>query len=341
MEGSRGEAAQASDTQPQASPSISPFKSHQARNPAPIEAAKPAVSIPAATKALAQHRPKPTKPGTQSHSQSAVNHLQHIMQGTRSITADATTDSVLLDTLKGVPDDMPMPFSVEDRGMGVTEDAVPSHATCNGLNSNAGLQRHAEQAAPGSVAQFTADLPPAEAEEARPGAQAGASAHAKESGNDKALDLAAAAQGGAEQQQQGQQQQSQQQQGQLMGDSALSNRDTLHEEAGAPGMYRSTGLPDYSSGALDTEPIGSASGALPSFDLDAEMDQLEKQGKVSRCLFCLQRRKHENYVPLCEETHLPDQTSRVCRQGSMPGAVVLCLYLTCKLKWTSWRGRAR
>lgn len=289
---SQAEARHAFDAQPQASPSSSPFKSPQAQKQAPIEAAKPALSIPAATKALAQHRPKPSKPGEQSDSQSAVNHLQHIMQETKSVRADATTDSLLLDTLKEVPDDMPMPFSIEDRSLGGTEGAVPGHATGSGLNSNAGLKRHAEQAAPDSVAQFTADLSGAEVEEPQPGARAGP-------GQDIGLDLATAAHGDTEQQQrqgqhrQGQHPQHQQQQGQqqhveVRGNSAVSNRDTLQEEAGPSGMYRSTGLPDYASGALDSKLTGGASSALPSFDLDAEMDQLEKQGKVCTPHLCLQ-----------------------------------------------------
>ena len=56
-------------------------------------------------------------------SEPAIDHLQRIIARTDDAASDQQRDSVLLDTLQHVPDDMAMPFSVEDRGIGLSNTA--------------------------------------------------------------------------------------------------------------------------------------------------------------------------------------------------------------------------
>lgn len=58
------------------------------------------------------------------HQQGAVKQLQHIIARADDIAQDQTRDSVLLETLAGVPDDQAMPVSIEDRGAGMGDTAA-------------------------------------------------------------------------------------------------------------------------------------------------------------------------------------------------------------------------
>lgn len=57
-----------------------------------------------------------------------------------------------------------------------------------------------------------------------------------------------------------------------------------HQTRPGEGASRSMGLPDYGSGGLAPGASIGGSSSLPSFDLDAEMNQLEQQGKVGACI---------------------------------------------------------
>ena len=296
--------------------SASPFKSPQAQKQGPLEAPKANSPIPAATKALAEHRHPRSKPGKQSKSESAVNHLQAIIADTETPMTDALQDSVLLDTLKGVPDNAPMPFSIEDRGTGVTGDAL-MQANSSVTSSTAAAERHARHAAPGSVAELVADLPAPEAKGTDSAQAAAASSHA-DSGTGgrtaKQPQQVPAEQTGAEpgpEPSVGTTPQTQRDQQPQPSSTATAESGRAAQAGASTGINRSTGLPGYASGSLEPDlnhsaageeedrgsrllghasggldpgPSGGVSGSLASFDLDAEMDSLEKQGKVSSTL---------------------------------------------------------
>ena len=53
-----------------------------------------------------------------------VKQLQHIIAQAGDVAEDRTRDSLLLDTLEGVPDNQAMPFSLEDKGAGLSDTAA-------------------------------------------------------------------------------------------------------------------------------------------------------------------------------------------------------------------------
>lgn len=320
--------------------SASPFKSPQAQKQGPLKAPKANSPIPAATKALAEHRHPRSKPGKQSKSESAVNHLHAIIADTESPMTDALQDSVLLDTLKGVPDDAPMPFSIEDRGIGVTDDAL-TQANSDVARRTGAAERHARHAAPGSIAELVADLPALENKGTSSKQAAGSSSHADSGTGGRTATQpqhVPAEQTGAVPGPEpivGTAPQTQQDQQLQPSATAVTDGGRLAQAGASTGVDRSTGLPGYAlgslepdqdqleagagvdrssglvghasggldpgpsggSGGLDPGPSGGVSGSLASFDLDAEMDSLEKQGKVSSmCLSRYRRLWHFHWI---------------------------------------------
>ncbi len=119
---------QSPDQQPkqQASPMTSPFK----KVPSPWEKADQHKAANQSSPSPALQQPKKQLLGKRKHiseetnPEPAVSRLQHIISQTDSTVKDRMRDSVLLDTLHDVPDDQPMPVSVEDRGTGMGDTAA-------------------------------------------------------------------------------------------------------------------------------------------------------------------------------------------------------------------------
>ncbi|KAL0021716.1 hypothetical protein WJX79_006455 [Trebouxia sp. C0005] len=104
-------------------------------------------------------------------SEPAVDHLQHIIAGTDDMVKDQQRDSVLLDTLKDVPDDLAMPFSVEDRGVGL-DDMAKANTKGSSPESQA---PHAAQPKGSPMQEETEESNPEEIADITPGAGASGS----------------------------------------------------------------------------------------------------------------------------------------------------------------------
>ena len=321
-----------SDQQPgqQASPITSPFK----KVPSPWEKddqAAPAHRSGPLTgrQLLGKRKQRGEAPQQASDPEAAVARLHQIMSRTDSSIRDKMRDSVLLDTLKAVPDDQPMPISLEDRGMGLGETAAGNSEG----KARKALGQHTK-GSPRGGAQHPIDMT---ADDHQPimatglgqdclsqplsfdenddsefesgliaAVERSSSQRARSQLNEAQQGGSAAVDAGATQDphprerpppapptapiphshpgplQEGQNQETLEQQQQVRHhfESSIGPGGVASDGWGRPHPPSELGLGGYGSAALDPGPSGGVSSTLPSFDLDAELDNLDQQAKV-------------------------------------------------------------
>ena len=386
-----------------ASPFTSPFKKVPSPWERDQEAAPKGSSMGAPHQISLPSAPKLGKSpllGKRTHSDAVVEHggikqLQHIIARADDIAQDQTRDSVLLDTLNDVPDDQAMPFSIEDRGAGISDTAAdnmkgispPKAAQQEILGRRETPQKAASQDSQGRLGStqqaslneaegrlgsalqsisadaikpvlkptgsegiidmtahdlpsssqpvsfddidegFDADLIAAvdksSAEHTSGGLQQTASAG-------MAANAAAAPKRGASGQQQHpadshaanvmhHDQQQQQLHIQQQQEQESSARQSVGVSMGMNGSLPApseVGLGEYGSAALEGGPSMGVSTTLPSFDLDAEMDSLDKQTKVtcaqSACHVSLHLSQFAQGLSACQWGAILVQPTGVC-----------------------------
>ena len=117
--------SQGPQAEQQASPITSPFKKvlspwEKGNQQQPASQTSPSTGLNESSMQTLGKRKRMTETADQPVDlEPAIEHLQHIIAQTDVTVKDQQRDSVLLDTLKDVPDDLAMPFSIEDRGMGL------------------------------------------------------------------------------------------------------------------------------------------------------------------------------------------------------------------------------
>lgn len=122
--------SQVLQTEQQGSPITSPFKKvpspwEKGRQQQPASQASPSPAPTGASKHILGKR-KQMSDDTHEATDATpvVQHLQDIIAQTDDTTKDTTRDGVLEDILEHVPDDQPMPVSLEDRGIGLCESTT-------------------------------------------------------------------------------------------------------------------------------------------------------------------------------------------------------------------------
>ena len=282
----------------QASPSADPKGKQQQ----PAQQSGPSTGLKGKS-ALGKRKLRPEDALDSSPSEKAIESLQHVMAEADDTAKDQTRDSVLLDMLEDVPDDMPMPVSVEDRGLGMgqrsngnlkstSRQPLETSAQVKGTGDRRPLQQATPQQQQQQQQQQSANAP-AKPAQAQPAAVAAADAADAAAAFDKQHQLAASqasagsARLGDQQQHQLQaplatqqrQPSKQQQQQQPYSSNAIGAVDSVGASGSLPAPSE-VGLGEYGSAALDPGMSGGVSGGLPSFDLDAEIATLDKQNKV-------------------------------------------------------------
>ena len=171
--------SQGPQAEQQASPITSPFKKvpspwEKGSQHEPANQTSPSNGLnKSSMQALGKRKRVTEKADRPVDSEPAIDHLQHIIARTDDAVKDQQRDSVLLETLKDVPDDMAMPFSIEDRGVGVgdiakgdTKGTSPVHerqqAPTAAQPKGSPKHEETEEANPEDVIDMTsdADLPP-------------------------------------------------------------------------------------------------------------------------------------------------------------------------------------
>ncbi len=148
--------SQGPQAEQQASPITSPFKKvlspwEKGSQQQPVNQTSPSNGLNESSMQFLGKRKRVTEKADQPvGSEPAVDHLQRIIARTDDAVQDQQRDSVLLETLKDVPDDMAMPFSVEDRGVGLGNTAEGDTATGSTAKGNPAKGNTAKGSAKGS-----------------------------------------------------------------------------------------------------------------------------------------------------------------------------------------------